>query len=98
MTCDPPWEAAEQRRESKQSRAAGEPGALELVHDPRGPQLPPRHPGGQTAKRRGPDKEGRCWCPRPVCPPLSRDRPSPDQLTSQTNEAMWPDSLSTDPP
>lgn len=76
VTCDPPWEAAEQRRESKQSRAAGEPGALELVHDPRGPQLPPpviledRLPrgGGQT-RRDAAGAPGLCVPPSPETGP-----------------------------
>lgn len=103
VTCDPPWEAPEQRRESE-SQVAGEPGTLELVHDPRGPQLPPvtladRLPrgGGQTRR----ESLGTPPVPQAcVSPPLQRqaDSPSPAQLTSQTNKGMWPSSLSMDPP
>lgn len=73
MTCDPPWEAAEQRRESKQSRAAGEPGALELVHDPRGPQLPPPSSWRTDCQEEGARQGGTLLVPQAcVSPPLQR--------------------------
>lgn len=73
MTCDPPWETAEQRRESKQSRVAGEPGALELVHDPRGPQLPPPVILEDRLPRGGVRQGGTLLVPQAcVSPPLQR--------------------------
>lgn len=102
MICDPPWEAAEQKRERKKSLVSRAPSSWFMT--PVALSCLPCHVGGQAAKRRRPDKEGELWAllvPQAcVSPPLQRraDSPSPDQLTSQTNEGVWPNSLSTDLP